>query len=604
MEVLPYIIVFCSTMTICGIVTVIMRKKAKKKTQEGFDGIDFGVNYAVSLLNGMGCQCEVDCKEKTDEGSEWIRYRFSYQGAVFYLTGSVNSVFVGLILSGIDKRNFNEIDMVRTACNMVNVRTGGGSRVEYEIVNNKEDVITDVVSGFAIMSLMPSSIGYLTTILDRNFEIREMFASVLDAHREEQRKSKVKDVEKEYAMCSREMYLLRERELAHGRKARIDLNVKSPTLLDFVRKTLSSEDILLHRMMVVTSTGEVRNCDEEEISSYCLYGDIIDVSGGIQNAEFKCDWVSYTIDYSEETDRENVKKLQLLFVKDYVEGKTLYLRATITVCGLPFSQMVTFASKKYQGYAKTLLLAFDKVSDVSKNAEFEFMFKDMEDKLKAKRLNELSDEQMFMADCYFPNVQEKLYFGRKYFNEKRYFDAIGQLECVFPNLMKADVEKMTYKETHTSREIIFMLGFCYAELEQYEKALYYLEMISFNSDVKYDMEYINCLVNSGDFRALPTIDRAFEQVNNALRQYDEEDENMEPLIKYRDFLLRRRCYVLVEKGQLDEAEKMLQTMIDDERNCDFALGELAYIKKLREEVGQDECLDHSKDSELPDETPA
>lgn len=48
-----------------------------------------------------------------------------------------------------------------------------------------------------------------------------------------------------------------------------------------------------------------------------------------------------------------------------------------------------------------------------------------------------------------------------------------------------------------------------------------------------------------------------------------------------DFLYRRRGYVLIDMGKLDEAETEFTKMLEDEVNKEFAQRELEYIKQLR-----------------------
>ena len=50
---------------------------------------------------------------------------------------------------------------------------------------------------------------------------------------------------------------------------------------------------------------------------------------------------------------------------------------------------------------------------------------------------------------------------------------------------------------------------------------------------------------------------------------------------YYHFLRRRRGYVLIDMGKLDEAEAEFTKMLDDEINKEFVRGELEYIKQLR-----------------------
>ena len=51
---------------------------------------------------------------------------------------------------------------------------------------------------------------------------------------------------------------------------------------------------------------------------------------------------------------------------------------------------------------------------------------------------------------------------------------------------------------------------------------------------------------------------------------------------FMNFLRRRWAYVHVELGDLASAESVYKKMLDEPLNADFALNELAYIQKLRE----------------------
>jgi hypothetical protein len=50
---------------------------------------------------------------------------------------------------------------------------------------------------------------------------------------------------------------------------------------------------------------------------------------------------------------------------------------------------------------------------------------------------------------------------------------------------------------------------------------------------------------------------------------------------YYQFLRRREAYLFVDMLKLDDAEIICKKMLSEEVNKDFALNELAYIQKLR-----------------------
>ena len=99
--------------------------------------------------------------------------------------------------------------------------------------------------------------------------------------------------------------------------------------------------------------------------------------------------------------------------------------------------------------------------------------------------------------------------------------------------------------------------------------------------ITFTEEFINCLVNSGDHRAIKTIDNYFNEVELSL-DLEEKSEPGEHIVHFLDFLKRRKAYALVSRHRFDEAEELLKAMLDDPGNSDFAINELAYIQKIKD----------------------
>ena len=100
--------------------------------------------------------------------------------------------------------------------------------------------------------------------------------------------------------------------------------------------------------------------------------------------------------------------------------------------------------------------------------------------------------------------------------------------------------------------------------------------------VTYTEEYINILVNSHDFRAIDVINGLLTELENAQAIDDAEDSPQEHMIGFVNFLKRRKAYVYIDLERYDEAEKLLKKMLDEPENSDFAISELAYIRKLKD----------------------
>ena len=99
---------------------------------------------------------------------------------------------------------------------------------------------------------------------------------------------------------------------------------------------------------------------------------------------------------------------------------------------------------------------------------------------------------------------------------------------------------------------------------------------------------MNCLVNSKDFRAIYVINGILDALPKPEDSSDEDEENSEStpkedpnLVVFKNFLRRRKAYVLVDLKMWDEAEKLLQELLQEPANADFALSELAYLQKQK-----------------------
>ena len=68
--------------------------------------------------------------------------------------------------------------------------------------------------------------------------------------------------------------------------------------------------------------------------------------------------------------------------------------------------------------------------------------------------------------------------------------------------------------------------------------------------------------------------RAFQVIREELLS-DPKDQG------YKNLLNRRYAFMLIEYGKLEEAEKILNKLLEDPSSASFAKTELEYIKQLR-----------------------
>lgn len=120
----------------------------------------------------------------------------------------------------------------------------------------------------------------------------------------------------------------------------------------------------------------------------------------------------------------------------------------------------------------------------------------------------------------------------------------------------------------------YRLGFCLLELEQFEKAAYYLDVAQPAGFFEVIQENINCIVNSKSPLALNAVETAISHAREA-----QNEEHVNEWRQYMAFLKRRKAYVLIDMREFDEAKTYLTEIATDPLCRDFALSELNYLEQ-------------------------
>lgn len=224
----------------------------------------------------------------------------------------------------------------------------------------------------------------------------------------------------------------------------------------------------------------------------------------------------------------------------------------------------------------SFLVAYDHTDSKKRIAKFE---KKMDKAIeKYKKGKELDEGEQCMIAKIVPEVLWNYSWGNDVFQQKRYLDAIIYLENVYYELKeKLLKQEMTEDEKWIFFQTCYLIGFSYMELNLPEKAYFYLDIIWPLEITTYNIEYINCLANNKDVRAINIIDDELERLERL-----SEDEMPENFELYLSFLNRRRAYVLIDMGLLDEAEEAFNKLLmTDDGKKEYIEQELEYIKELR-----------------------
>lgn len=210
------------------------------------------------------------------------------------------------------------------------------------------------------------------------------------------------------------------------------------------------------------------------------------------------------------------------------------------------------------------------------------MWSDAQLKAHNGEKDSLTEDQLLLGQVRVADVAYNLYWGQRMFDAERFYEAILYLENVY-NSYREDFFEMKNEPRRVFMEAVYKLGFCYNELGLYKQAFYYLDLIASDGNIRHTMELVNTMANSKDLRLFNYTEGVMEEVKRNFREDDELPENIKDLI---NFLRRRRGYAYIDFNQLDQAEKIFTQMLDEEENADYAINELAYIKKLRKMRGE------------------
>ena len=413
--------------------------------------------------------------------------------------------------------------------------------------------------------------------------------------KEEERVSSGFEVKKQFDWIRGELEFHHQNENLQMR-ANPDKSITLGNLLNII--DISKDEI--GNMYVVSNYNKMQGQliqDLEQIWNYDLFSDILVKLDEKISTKFS-ERVILTICYRQKRNESDIESfydkyqetndLIIVHLSDSgnflgraIEKETYYICAT--VCIPPFSfdkQKIPVTDyRRLQGEILSITFAYDTRNSEQKIAEYRYIQQDAFDKIKNNRSDELSDIQRFFVENIREIVGKDFYFGKKSMEENCYGNAINYFLNIYEYLNSEwQSGELSKEEKYYFFESCYCLGYCYSEIKLYEKAFYYLDIVWHIDDVNYKVEYINCLVNKNDFRALHIISSEIDRISDIAQNAAKLSDGYE---WYYKFLMRRLVYIYVQIGKLDEAETMLKNMLNEDQDEDFVLNELAYIQQIR-----------------------
>ncbi len=390
------------------------------------------------------------------------------------------------------------------------------------------------------------------------------------------------DLESEIYKHEREMFMLRRLELRHqldSSAASIAAGTGTLPLWQMLDTVAPLPEARLLFMTVNTVNGQQRIEQEQDIRNYDLRHALVEGEG--KEARLTRDYAVLDLHYKLGLD-EKPMMTTIAITAEGEDTHSIYSRVTVTHTPRNASRLNSLSNENRQPRSVSMLIALDRSDDKQRQQEFDYMWTDAQLKAKNDELDSMTDEQKMLCQVHSSDVAYNLYWGQQLFHAERYYEAILHLENVYHSYREVFFD-LTAEQKRTFMEVAYKLGFCYNELGQPKLAFYYLDLMASDGNIRHTMELVNSMANSKDLRLFSYTEGVMDEVKHNFSEDEELPDNIRQFI---NFMRRRRGYAYIDFNQLDQAEKIFTKMLDEEENADYAINELAYIKKLRQQRGE------------------
>ncbi len=391
------------------------------------------------------------------------------------------------------------------------------------------------------------------------------------------------DLESEIYKHQREMFMLRRLELRHqldSNAAAIATGTGTLPLWQMLDTVAPLPAARLLFMTVNTVNGQQRIEDEQEIRNFNLRNVLVEGEG--KQARLTRDYAVLDLHYKQGLD-EKPMMTTITITAEGEDDHSIYSRITVTHVPRNASRLNSMSNEGRQPHSISMLIALDRSDDKQRQQEFDYMWTDAQLKARNGEKDSLTDDQLLLGQVTVADTAYNMYWGVQMFNSGRYYEAILYLENLF-NSYRSDFFEMGSEGKRLFMEAAYKLGFCYNELGLPKQAFYYLDLMASDGNIRHTMELVNSMANSKDLRLFSYTEGVMDEVR---RNFDDNEEMPENIRDFINFIRRRRGYAYIDFNQLDQAEKIFTQMLDEEDNADYAINELAYIKRLRQLRGEE-----------------
>ena len=530
------------------------------------------------FLKDYNCQYDIEHEDNA------TIYNFEFQAARFVAAIRKQDDCVEVTFPTMSSFPIAQLDLVRAKCNE---RNNSNILFKYSYSIDHETNKVDVHMSFFNNKVESED---LVHELKAAFHFQREWHKDLDEAVAIARDSDSMDLESELYKHQREMFMLRRLELKHqldSSAASFAVGVGPLPLWQMLQTVMPLPQSTLLFMTVNTVDGQRCLENDEAIRLFNLRHALVEGDG--EKARLTRDYALLDLHYKQGQD-EQPRLLTIALTAEGDDKHSIYTRVTVTQVPRNASRMNSLSNEGRQPHSVSMLIALDRSNDKRYQQEFEYMWTDARIKARNGEEGSLTEDQELLSQVNEADVAYNLYWGQQMFYAERYYEAILHLENVF-NSYREDFFVMKPKHKQVFMETAYKLGFCYNELGLHKQAFYYLDLMASDGNIRHTMELVNSMANGKDLRLFSYTEGVMDEVK---RNFSEDEELPDNIRDFINFLRRRRGYAFIDFNQLDKAEEIFTRMLDEEENADYAINELAYIKKLRQMRGENVANDEDQ----------
>ncbi|MCH5311261.1 MAG: hypothetical protein J1E57_04810 [Prevotella sp.] len=520
--------------------------------------------------------------EEDDWNDEYVAFTFDYQAGHFRaFTTKSPSYFASIYFYSIMSAPEEELSLVRYICNDFN-DLPSNIKVYYTFDSKENEYDINLCANIFLNGEIDDPKTYLAGQLNSFFDFRRSIFEKYQDTKKATLNEVNKDKEANENNAKRELHLFLETEMSHkSPEPYAGGDTRELRLLPMLEQLFELNDIEPVSITSVCGAETTTITDRAQMLDYDPTTAII--AGEGSEADFRADTAMINLVFSDPSLPKTQRTISMHLQREESTPFVLYMRLSAMLIPLSPTSQHTLYSVPNTIFSKSVIVAFDKKSMEQKRQEFQYMLNDAHDKMAKGDTDALSDEQKMIADISNASLGSDLYWGRKYMREKRYYEATLYLTNAY-RVMNGQISLLSETQLSVFHEVMYILGFCYCEMQNYPQAYFFLDALFHLNQLNYTMEYVNCLVNSHDFRARNLVGELLKKVNDMEEECIANEEELEEGLKaFQNFLRRRQVYVMIDNREYSEAKKLLSKLILDPDNSDFALNELAYIQKITED---------------------